>query len=147
MRGYIWNSFQGRLKGIDIVAIPAASPCMIQGAAQQNVKFRKLQKFAVKRKSTFSHHNPKVTISNSLILRKVQPKRPVGVGWETPFLKFFFLPPPKKRLILHFFAILVKQWNPLLKIFVTIMGPIVRIFGEKLTHLGDTSLLGLCLNM
>ena len=55
-----------------------------------------------------------------------------------PFLRAFL---PQKPLILPFFANLV-IWNLLLHFFGTKTGPWwpgLRIFGEKLTHMGSTS--------
>ena len=69
--------------------------------------------------------------------------------WFDHFFNFFcklgpiskgFL--PQKWLILQFFAILVK-WDPLSRISLIKMGPCLRIFDEKLTHLGSTSLYAL----
>ena len=56
-----------------------------------------------------------------------------------PFLRGIL---PQKWLLLQSFGNFVK-WDALVRIFFTKMEPMSRIFGEKVTHLGSTSLYAL----
>ena len=55
---------------------------------------------------------------------------------RNPFLRVF---PPQKRLISQFFFSVFVEWVPILRIFLTKMGPLSEDFCWKPNHLGSTS--------
>ena len=59
---------------------------------------------------------------------------------QDPFVRLFL---PKKWLILQFFRNFFRNWTPFYRSFWPKWDPCLRIFGEKVTHLDNTSLYAL----